>query len=69
MITVNVVPYRAEGTARGSSGGPIIDRLGHVRAMMFASNGNGTNGVGVPPEAIRRALRSAGPAVEHGDCI
>ena len=68
-ITVNVVPYRAEGTARGSSGGPIVDRLGHVRTMVFAGNENGTRGVGVPPEAIGLALRRAGPPVEHGDCI
>ena len=50
-----VVPLR--GSVRhGDSGGPVLDRGGHVVAMMFAADEGGGGGYGVTATDIDRAL-------------
>lgn len=67
-IRVKITPFRAIGAGPGSSGGPIVDRRGHVRTMVFAGRTGTSVGYGVPTTGIRRALRRAGPSVDHGEC-
>ncbi len=63
-----IVPFRGPGVGPGSSGSPIVDLRGHVRAMVFAGGARPNQGAGVPTKPIRRALRRAGPPVAHGRC-
>lgn len=53
----------------GSSGGPVVDPQGIVRAMIFGGNPDGSSGAAVPPTPIRRGLRAPldGP-VDTGPC-
>ena len=67
-VKVKVTPFRAVGAGPGSSGGPIVDRRGRVRTMVFAGRRGASVGYGVPTRAIRQALRRAGPPVDHGEC-
>ncbi|HEY2637531.1 MAG TPA: trypsin-like peptidase domain-containing protein, partial [Solirubrobacteraceae bacterium] len=56
----------------GNSGGPVIDRAGHVAATVFAATVGGplTGGLGVPNAIVRRELAAAraGHAVDTGPC-
>ncbi len=68
-VKARITPFRAIGFRGGSSGGPIVDRRGHVRTMVFAGRVGTSVGYGVPMTSIRRALRRAGPPVPHGSCL
>jgi S1-C subfamily serine protease len=52
----------------GSSGGPVLDRLGRVRAMIFGGSADGGSGAAVPPAPIRAGLRSPLVPVSTGPC-
>ncbi len=54
----------------GNSGGPAVDRNGHVEAMVFASRTGGkTGGYGVPASVIGRVLDAASPRpISTGAC-
>ncbi len=52
----------------GSSGGPIVDRQGRVRAMIFGGSPDGDSGAAVPPGQIREALRAPLHPVSTGPC-
>jgi len=71
-VTVKTVPFRAPGLQPGNSGGPVVDRRGHVIAMT-SFKGPGMNkagvGFGVTVESIRQGLRRAGPPVAHRSCM
>ena len=65
-----VVPLR--GVLRhGDSGGPVVNRSGEVVAMMFAADEGGgiAGGFGVPPDAIRHALREIHGHADTGPCL
>ena len=57
-----VVPIRGR-VLHGDSGGPVVDRSGHVVAMMFAATEAGGGGFGVSMDDIRTRWRrpSSGP--------
>lgn len=44
----------------GSSGGPVLDARGSVRAVVFARNRAGTGGYAIPASIVRTALARAG---------
>ena len=67
-VRARVTPFRVLGIIPGSSGGPVIDRRGHVRTMTFAVRAGLRFGYGVPIRAIKRALRSAAGPVPTGSC-
>jgi S1-C subfamily serine protease len=68
VVPRNVVPIR--GTIRhGDSGGPAVDRGGHVLAMMFAATVDGDGGFGVSIADIRHALASQARRVDTGPCV
>lgn len=67
-IKTKITPFRAFRVVSGSSGGPIVDRRGRVRTMVFALRERTSQRYGVPTSGIRRALRRAGPPVAHGSC-
>ncbi|MGD9571666.1 MAG: CvpA family protein [Thermoleophilia bacterium] len=52
----------------GSSGGPVVDRQGRVRAMIFGGSPDGTSGAAVPPGQIREALSAPLNPVSTGPC-
>ena len=52
----------------GSSGGPVVDALGRVRAMIFGGSPDGESGAAVPPGPIRAGLRSSLVPVSTGPC-
>jgi S1-C subfamily serine protease len=63
-----VVPLSGS-VERGDSGGPVINSVGEVVAMMFASSKEGGAGFGVPTGEVRKALRSPHDApVSPGPC-
>jgi S1-C subfamily serine protease len=55
----------------GNSGGPVVDGSGRVRTTVFAATVDAANreGLGVPNEAVRAALRGAGDEVGTGPCL
>jgi len=61
--------FRAE-VAQGNSGGPVVDGEGRVQTTVFAATVDATpsEGLGVPNERVRRALRGAGDEVDTGPC-
>ena len=53
----------------GSSGGPGIDALGHVRTTVFARRPRETGGYGIPADLVRKALAQVGSRpVAATDC-
>ena len=73
-LSVTVVPFLALGIKPGSSGGPVIDRRGHVMAMTSfrppqAETNDAGAGFGVTVESIRQAVRRAGRPVAHRSCM
>lgn len=63
-----VVPLRGAVRA-GDSGGPVVNADGEVVAMMFGATREGSGGVGVAPEQIRRGLDMSETAVSPGVCL
>lgn len=65
-----MVPFR--GVVRGgNSGGPVVSEFGQVLTTVFAiavDDDRPPSGVGVPNNAVRRALASAGDEVDTGPC-
>lgn len=61
--------FRAD-VAQGNSGGPVVDGEGRVQTTVFAATVDATpsEGLGVPNERVRRALRGAGDEVDTGPC-
>jgi S1-C subfamily serine protease len=53
----------------GDSGGPVVDRSGHVVAMMFAATEAGGGGFGVSMDDIRHALASPEHRAATGPCV
>jgi S1-C subfamily serine protease len=53
----------------GDSGGPVVDRSGHVVAMMFAATEAGGGGFGVSMDDIRNALASPERRADTGPCV
>ena len=54
----------------GNSGGPVVDRAGRVRTVVFASRLGSDGGYGVPTGLVRRALAKArGGPVSTGPCV
>jgi S1-C subfamily serine protease len=53
----------------GDSGGPVVDRSGHVLAMMFAATESGPGGFGVSMDDIRHALGSPEQRADTGPCV
>jgi S1-C subfamily serine protease len=63
-----VVPIR--GTIlHGDSGGPAIDRGGHVVAMMFAAADGGGGGYGVPVSDVLRGIGVQHAGADTGPCV
>lgn len=63
-----VVPIR--GTIlHGDSGGPAIDRLGQVVAMMFAAADGGGGGYGVPVSDVLRGIPLQHAGADTGPCV
>jgi S1-C subfamily serine protease len=57
------------GTVRhGDSGAPAIDEAGQVETTVFAARRGARAGYGVPTDAVRHALDSAGGPVSTGGC-
>jgi S1-C subfamily serine protease len=54
----------------GNSGGPLVDRHGHVLTTVFASTtgGGAPGGYGVANATVSQALSGAGPMVGTGEC-
>jgi S1-C subfamily serine protease len=53
----------------GNSGGPAVDRDGHVVATVFAATTSGRRGgYGVPPAIVARNLRRAAAPTDTGPC-
>jgi S1-C subfamily serine protease len=53
----------------GNSGGPMVDRDGHVVTTIFAATTQGPRGgYGVPNSVVRRALSDASGPVSTGPC-
>lgn len=54
----------------GNSGGPLVDRDGHVLTTVFASTTGGppAGGYGVANTTVAQALARAGPMVGTGEC-
>lgn len=54
----------------GNSGGPLVDRAGHVLTTVFASttSGSPSGGYGVANTTVAEVLAHAGPAVGTGEC-
>jgi S1-C subfamily serine protease len=63
-----VVPIRGK-ELHGDSGGPVVDRSGHVVAMMFAATEAGGGGFGVSMDDIRHALASPERRADTGPCV
>jgi S1-C subfamily serine protease len=55
-----VVALRGD-VKEGNSGGPIVDRGGHVIAMIFAQRRGSDDGFAVPNDEVESALENAGP--------
>ena len=67
-ISRSVTTLRAT-VRRGNSGGPVVDRAGRVRTVVFASRVGSDGGYGVPTALVRQALDRAGTsAVSTGPC-
>jgi S1-C subfamily serine protease len=63
-----VVPIR--GTVlHGDSGGPAVDRTGHVVAMMFAAADGGGGGYGVPVADVLRGIGAQRASADTGPCV
>jgi len=63
-----VVPIRGR-VLHGDSGGPVVDRSGHVLAMMFAATETPGGGFGVSMDDIRHALASPEQRADIGPCV
>lgn len=63
-----VVPIRGK-VLHGDSGGPVVDRSGHVLAMMFAATETPGGGFGVSMDDIRHALASPEQRADTGPCV
>ena len=66
----SVTVFRA-AVNRGNSGGPLVDRAGHVAATVFAARveRRSRTGFAVPNDPVREALESTGgEAVDTGGC-
>jgi S1-C subfamily serine protease len=68
MTQRTVVPIRGS-VLHGDSGGPVVDRSGHVVAMMFAATEAGPGGFGVSMDDIRHALASPEQRTDTGPCV
>jgi S1-C subfamily serine protease len=67
-VTRSVTTLRAV-VRHGNSGGPVVDRAGRVRTVVFASRRGADGGYGVPTAVVQRALDGAGTsAVSTGPC-
>ncbi|MGI8414554.1 MAG: trypsin-like peptidase domain-containing protein [Solirubrobacteraceae bacterium] len=53
----------------GSSGSPVVDTRGRVLTTVFGGNASVAEGLGVPNQLVRSALRRAGPPVSTGRCL
>jgi S1-C subfamily serine protease len=63
-----VIPIR--GTIlHGDSGGPAIDRSGHVVAMMFAAADGGGGGYGVPVSDVEHGIGEQHGSADTGPCV
>jgi S1-C subfamily serine protease len=51
------------------SGGPVLDGLGRVRAMMFGASEEGDGGFAVPVEDVLNALDDVGGHADTGPCV
>ncbi len=63
-----VVPIRGR-ILHGDSGGPAIDRSGHVVAMMFAAADGGGGGYGVPVSDVERGVGEQHGSADTGPCV
>ncbi|MBD0289965.1 MAG: MarP family serine protease [Thermoleophilia bacterium] len=63
----SVVPLRGR-VQPGESGGPVVDRRGHVAAMIFAGARSGGGGYAVPVELVLRAAARPLARVDPGPC-
>ncbi len=52
----------------GDSGGPAVDRRGHVQSMVFAARVGSDSGYGVPADVLRNDVAGAIEPVSTGDC-
>jgi S1-C subfamily serine protease len=52
----------------GDSGGPAVDREGHVQTMVFAARIGSASGYGVPAEVLRNDVAAAIEPVSTGNC-
>ena len=68
VVQRTVVPIRGS-VLHGDSGGPVVDRSGHVVAMMFAATEAGGGGFGVSIDDIRHALASPQQQADTGPCV
>lgn len=53
----------------GNSGGPVVDTRGRVLTTDFGGDASRAEGLGVPNQFVRAALRRAGPPVSTGRCL
>jgi uncharacterized membrane protein required for colicin V production len=58
----------AGAVRHGDSGGPAVDRLGRVQAMMFAVRVGTPSGYATPSEVVRNVVASASGSVSTGPC-
>lgn len=66
----SIVSFRAVVRA-GNSGGPVVDKHGHVIATVFATardKGTRHTGYGVPNAVVRKVLDGSGRRVSTGPC-
>ena len=68
LPTVRSITTMRGEVRSGNSGGPVLNRSGHVVATVFARRVDGVSGYGVPNDAVRRALDGAGSAPLETSC-